>query len=102
MCDDHGHDHHAADHSAPRAVDGDAVDPIELEPVDEVVVTMLMDNSYDGLLADSGPAGRRGLVRTPPSPSAVMVDGETRPGLVADHGFSALVTVRRSDRTHTI
>ena len=81
---------------------GDAVDPIELEPVDEVVVTMLMDNSYDGLLADIGAADRRGLVKTPASPSSVMVDGETRPGLIAEHGFSALVTVRRADRVHTL
>lgn len=78
------------------------MDPIELEPVDEVVVTMLMDNSYDGLLVDSGPAERRGLITTPASPSSVMIDDETRPGLVAEHGFSALVTVRRGDRTHTV
>jgi 7,8-dihydropterin-6-yl-methyl-4-(beta-D-ribofuranosyl)aminobenzene 5'-phosphate synthase len=102
MCDDHGHDHHGADRSAPRAAPGDAVDPIALEPVDEVVVTMLMDNSYDGLLTDVGAAERRGLVKTPASPSSVMLDGETRPGLVAEHGFSALVTVRRADRTHTL
>ncbi len=102
MCDDHGHDHHDAERSAPRAAPGDAVDPITLEPVDEVVVTMLMDNSYDGLLTDLGPAERRGLVKTPAAPSSVMIDGETRPGLVAEHGFSALVTVRRADRTHTL
>ena len=83
-------------------MEGAAVDPIELEPVDEVVVTMLMDNSYDGLLGATGPADRRGLFATPTSPSSVMVDGETRPGLVAEHGFSALVTVRRADRTHTL
>jgi len=102
MCDDHGHDHHEARQSAPRTVEGDAIDPIDLEPVDEVVVTMLMDNSYDGLLGDTGPAVRRGLVTTPSAPSSVMVDGETRPGLIAEHGFSALITVRRADRTHTV
>lgn len=78
-------------------MEGDAV-----EPVDEVVVTMLMDNSYDGLLANMGAADRRGLVKTPASPSSVMVDGETKPGLIAEHGFSALVTVRRANRTHTL
>lgn len=102
MCDDHGHDHDAAHHAAPRAIEGDAVDPITLEPVDEVIVTMLMDNSYDGLLGDMGPATRNGLVKTPSAPSAVMLEGETRPGLVAEHGFSALVTVRRGSQWHTV
>jgi len=58
MCDDHEHDHGAAEQSAPRPVEGEAVDPISLEPVDEVVITMLMDNSYDGLLAGGGQASR--------------------------------------------
>ena len=31
-----------------------------------------------------------------------MVEGETKAGLVAEHGFSALVTVRTGDRTHTL
>ena len=60
MCDDHGHDHHGAEHAAPRPLHGDAVDPITLEAVDEVTITMMMDNAYDGLLTDAGPATRRG------------------------------------------
>ncbi len=102
MCDDHGHDRHEALHSIPRALEGDAVDPLSLEPVDEVIVTMLMDNTYDGLLVDTGPATRTGLVKAPVVDSTVMLDGETRPGVVAEHGFSALVTVRRGDRAHTL
>jgi len=102
MCDDHGHDHGAVSSAAPRAAAGEAVDPIDLEPVDEVVVTMLVDNSYDGLLTDAGPATRSGLAKVPGTPSAVMIDGDTRAGLVAEHGFSALVTVRRGDRSHTV
>jgi 7,8-dihydropterin-6-yl-methyl-4-(beta-D-ribofuranosyl)aminobenzene 5'-phosphate synthase len=35
---------------APRPALGDAIDPIGLEPVDEVVVTTLVDNVYDALL----------------------------------------------------
>jgi 7,8-dihydropterin-6-yl-methyl-4-(beta-D-ribofuranosyl)aminobenzene 5'-phosphate synthase len=38
----------AARRAAPRPAEGTAVDPIALEPVDEVVLTMLVDNSYDG------------------------------------------------------
>lgn len=102
MCDDHGHDHGAVSAAAPRTVEGEAVDPIELEPVDEIVITMLVDNAYDGLLTDVGPATRSGLTKVPGIPSAVMIDGDTRAGLVAEHGFSALVTVRRGDRSHTV
>jgi len=102
MCQDHAHDHHEADHSAPRTVEGDAIDPIGLEPVDEVIVTMLVDNSYDGLLPDEGPAVRGGLVKSPDVTSTIMADGITKAGLVAEHGFSALVTTRRGDSIHTL
>src|SRR5581483_1700318 len=87
---------------APHAVVGPAADPITLEPVDEVVVTTLVDNSFDGLLGDMGPAKRVGLGRTPPVPDAVFDGGRTVPGLVAEHGFSALVTIRRGERTHSV
>jgi hypothetical protein len=36
--------------ATPRPVDGNAIDPIALAPVDEVVVTTLVDNVYDALL----------------------------------------------------
>lgn len=113
MCDggDHDHDHgdgHRHDHAAearaaaPRPIEGDAVDPITLEPVDEVVITTLVDNSYDALLPDAGPARRAGFGRPPKVAAPQMVQGETVAGLVAEHGFAALVTTRRGDRTHTL
>ena len=86
----------------PRPVEGPAVDPITLAPVDEVVVTTLVDNSYDGLMPDMGPAKRRAMRRTPPIPAPQFEGGATMPGLVAEHGFSALVTVRRGERSHTL
>src|SRR3954466_9806094 len=46
--------------ATPRPAPGPAVDPIGLEPVDEVVVTTLVDNVFDGLL-DGGQA----VVRAP-------------------------------------
>jgi 7,8-dihydropterin-6-yl-methyl-4-(beta-D-ribofuranosyl)aminobenzene 5'-phosphate synthase len=36
--------------ATPHPVPGSAVDPITLKPVDEVVVTTLVDNVYDALL----------------------------------------------------
>ena len=81
---------------------GDAVDPITLEPVDEVVITTLVDNSYDGLMGDMGPARRAALGRTPRVPASQFEQGETVPGLIAEHGFAALVRTRRGDRRHTL
>jgi 7,8-dihydropterin-6-yl-methyl-4-(beta-D-ribofuranosyl)aminobenzene 5'-phosphate synthase len=103
VCTDDGSDHgHDPTYAAPRGATGEAVDPIVLEPVDEVVVTTLVDNSYDGLMADMGPARRRPMARTPRVPAPHFEGGETVPGLVAEHGFSALVTVRRGERSHTV
>jgi 7,8-dihydropterin-6-yl-methyl-4-(beta-D-ribofuranosyl)aminobenzene 5'-phosphate synthase len=88
--------------AAPRVVEGAAVDPITLEPVDELVITTLVDNSYDGLLTDMGPAQRMPMTRTPAVEAAHFDGGTTVPGMLAEHGFSALVTVRRGNRSHTL
>jgi 7,8-dihydropterin-6-yl-methyl-4-(beta-D-ribofuranosyl)aminobenzene 5'-phosphate synthase len=108
VCTDHGHDagpghdHGREAAAAPRDAVGEAVDPIALAPVDEVTITTLVDNSYDGLMADMGPARRRPMARTPRVPAPHFEGGETVPGLVAEHGFSAMVTVRRGDVSHTL
>ena len=49
MCDDAADPRQVAA-AAPRPAPGSAVDPIALEPVDEVVITTLVDNVYDALL----------------------------------------------------
>jgi 7,8-dihydropterin-6-yl-methyl-4-(beta-D-ribofuranosyl)aminobenzene 5'-phosphate synthase len=100
MCDGGGPE--TARRSAPRPAEGAAVDPIPLEPVDELVLTMLMDNSYDGLMADLGPARRAPMDRLPTVTAPQFEERRTYPGLVAEHGFSALVTVRRGRTTHTL
>ncbi|HET9078230.1 MAG TPA: MBL fold metallo-hydrolase [Acidimicrobiales bacterium] len=73
-----------------------------MEPVDELVITTLVDNSYDGLMADMGPARRTAMNRTPSVPAPQFEQGRTVPGLTAEHGFAALVTTRRGDRRHTL
>ncbi|MGY1607373.1 MBL fold metallo-hydrolase [Geodermatophilus sp. SYSU D00700] len=88
--------------TAPRPAVGPAVDPIALEPVDEVVVTTLVDNSYDGLLT-----GTEDVHRVAPWQAGTVVaplfdGGGTLPGLRAEHGFSALVTVRRGRTSTTL
>jgi 7,8-dihydropterin-6-yl-methyl-4-(beta-D-ribofuranosyl)aminobenzene 5'-phosphate synthase len=102
MCTDEIRDSGAAAAALPRPAVGEAVDPIGLQPVDELVVTVLMDNSYDGLLPDADPGRRAGLFRSPTVPSEVMEDRLTRTGLVAEHGFAALVTPRRDGHSHTV
>jgi 7,8-dihydropterin-6-yl-methyl-4-(beta-D-ribofuranosyl)aminobenzene 5'-phosphate synthase len=101
MCDDGGT---AADAlaSAPRRAEGTAVDPIALAPVDELVITTLVDNSYDMLMTDVGPARRTGMGKVAPVAAPQFEEGRSTPGLIAEHGFSALVTTRRENRTHTV
>jgi 7,8-dihydropterin-6-yl-methyl-4-(beta-D-ribofuranosyl)aminobenzene 5'-phosphate synthase len=73
---------------------------IALEPVDSVVVTTLMDNVTDALLPDHGPARRSGLGRGPQRPVATMTGGQAPDRLIAEHGYSALVTVTKAGREH--
>jgi len=87
--------------SLPRAADGPAVDPIRLEPVDEVVITTLMDNTFDALLPP-GPGVGRVSFRTGDVAAPQFDGGSTVTGLLAEHGFAALVTVRRGERTSTV
>ena len=101
MCDEAG-THAETVASIPRPAQGAAVDPIVLEPVDEVLITTLVDNSYDALMADSGAAQRMPFARIPEVAAPQFVGGQTVPGLVAEHGFSALVTTRRGAITHTV
>jgi 7,8-dihydropterin-6-yl-methyl-4-(beta-D-ribofuranosyl)aminobenzene 5'-phosphate synthase len=100
MCETDSGDH--AGTSAPRPAPGTAVDPITLEPVDEVVVVSLVDNSFDALLADDGPARRATFYGMGTVDAPGFVGEATTPGLVAEHGFSALVRVRRGATWHTV
>lgn len=85
----------------PRTVDGPAVDPIALAPVDEIVITTLVDNSYDALLLSDERVTRAPFTSGLASASQFET-GMTAVGMVAEHGFAALVTVRRVDRTTTL
>lgn len=82
----------------PRPADGEAVDPIALEPVDEVTVNTLVDNLFDGLLPDAERV-RRPSFGTGVTAAAHFEGGSTNAGMMAEHGFSALVTVRRGETT---
>lgn len=88
--------------SLPRPAPGDAVDPIVLEPVDEIVVTTLVDNSYDALMGSTDSVRRAPIARMPEVSAPQFAEGRTSAGMIAEHGFSALVTTRRGTTTHTV
>jgi 7,8-dihydropterin-6-yl-methyl-4-(beta-D-ribofuranosyl)aminobenzene 5'-phosphate synthase len=66
------------------------------------VVTTLMDNVTDMLMPNQGPARRPALGSGARRPAATMEGGQTPDALVAEHGFSALVTVSKNGSQHQI
>ena len=85
----------------PRAADGLAVDPIALPEVDEITITTLADNVFDALLA-STPGVTRVQMDTGAVPAVQFTHGTTSAGLRAEHGFSALVSVRGGNSDSTL
>jgi 7,8-dihydropterin-6-yl-methyl-4-(beta-D-ribofuranosyl)aminobenzene 5'-phosphate synthase len=74
---------------------------IDLEPVDSVVVTTLIDNVTDIFMPDQGPAKRATVGGSGPVRPAAVMDGGTVPdALIAEHGFSVLVTISKGGREH--
>jgi 7,8-dihydropterin-6-yl-methyl-4-(beta-D-ribofuranosyl)aminobenzene 5'-phosphate synthase len=101
MCDDHEHSASELAWSAPRAADGTAIDPVTLPEVDEVTVTTMIDNTFDALLA-SAPGVTRPPMGSGRAPAEQFADGQTVAGLRAEHGFSALVSVRTGNTSSTL
>jgi 7,8-dihydropterin-6-yl-methyl-4-(beta-D-ribofuranosyl)aminobenzene 5'-phosphate synthase len=65
---------------------------VELRPVDAVEITLVVDNFVDVLMA-----GADGVRRFPLAP-----DGFERNQLVAEHGFSALITIEADETRSSI
>lgn len=76
--------------------------PTALAPVDEVTVTVLVDNSFDLLAPDTGAARRARKADIQRIRAPHYEEGTTVPGLRAEHGFSAVVTVRCGATTRTV
>jgi 7,8-dihydropterin-6-yl-methyl-4-(beta-D-ribofuranosyl)aminobenzene 5'-phosphate synthase len=85
----------------PRPAGGTATDPIALQPVDEVRITTLVDNVFDGLLVGDDRVSRAEL-GTGRDTAPQFEGGTTAAGLRAEHGFAALVSVRRAASTTTL
>lgn len=86
----------------PRTAEGTAIDPVALEPVDSIEITTLVDNSFDALLTDSNERMQRRSFAAGSAAASQFENGSTLVGLVAEHGFGALVTVRRGDTRTTL
>jgi 7,8-dihydropterin-6-yl-methyl-4-(beta-D-ribofuranosyl)aminobenzene 5'-phosphate synthase len=72
----------------------------DLEPVDSVTVTTLMDNVTDIFMPDQGPARRPPIGSGRRRPAATMEGGQAPDALLAEHGFSVLVTVAKKGSRH--
>jgi len=76
---------------------------IPLRPVDSLTVTTLVDNVYDVFMPDQGPAHRVGPgAATGRLPVATMANGYAPDQLIAEHGFSLLLTVTAAGQTHRL
>jgi 7,8-dihydropterin-6-yl-methyl-4-(beta-D-ribofuranosyl)aminobenzene 5'-phosphate synthase len=80
---------------------------VELEPVDRVEITVLMDNVTDALLVDQASVARinwpKALLGALPTTAArVSPDTGVPDALIAEPGFSALVRVEKDGRTRTL
>src|SRR6476620_10326033 len=59
-----------------------------------------MDNVTDSLMTDQGPARRADLAPLPRRPLEMMAGGQVPEALIAEHGFSVLVTVTKAGHDH--
>jgi 7,8-dihydropterin-6-yl-methyl-4-(beta-D-ribofuranosyl)aminobenzene 5'-phosphate synthase len=79
---------------------------LPLEPVDELSVLTVCDNAMDMLLPDQGSARRltmAGMGRQAPMLAApAMEGGKAADAPLAQHGFSALVQVRKGGQVHRL
>ena len=79
---------------------------LPLEPVDELTVLTVCDNTLDLLLPDEGPARRLSLAgmgrHTPMLEAPVLQDGKVPDAPPAQHGFSALVEIRKGGQVHRL
>ncbi len=77
-----------------------------LEPVDELSVLTVCDNTADMLLPDQGPATRMSLARmrreSPGLEAPTIAEGTVPDVPLAQQGFSALVEVRKGSQVHRL
>jgi len=102
MCTDSApaHAHHGQGHPVLHEVEPPVL--FDLEPVDSVSVLTVMDNVFDIFMPDQGPAHRPPIVSGGRCAAMTMEGGDVPEYLLAEHGFSVLVTVTKLGRQHRI
>lgn len=75
---------------------------IALEPVDGVEVLTLVDNAWDALLVGDERVRRAGLGSRHQLDAPLMLETKLPDALIAEHGFSALVTVTKDGRARRL
>jgi 7,8-dihydropterin-6-yl-methyl-4-(beta-D-ribofuranosyl)aminobenzene 5'-phosphate synthase len=105
MCGTGDHEDLAPVEALPASVEWKG-EVLALEPVDELSVLTVCDNTVDLLLADQGPARRIALASADPGgpmlPAPMLQDGKVRDAPLAQHGFSALVEIRKQGQVHRL
>src|SRR5260370_23283101 len=93
-----------AGHRASQQILHDVDLPVQfdLEPVDSVTVTTLMDNVTDVFMPEQGPARRAPVDIGGRRPASTMESGDAPAAPLAEHGFSALGPVTKNGRQHRI
>jgi 7,8-dihydropterin-6-yl-methyl-4-(beta-D-ribofuranosyl)aminobenzene 5'-phosphate synthase len=101
MCDTHDAAPVTPAETLPAGLDWKG-EPLPLEPVDELSVLTVCDNTVDMLLPDEGPAKRPSMAgqqrHGPTLPAPTLIGGRSPDAPVAQHGFSALVEIRKGGR----
>jgi 7,8-dihydropterin-6-yl-methyl-4-(beta-D-ribofuranosyl)aminobenzene 5'-phosphate synthase len=100
MCDTSGAGPVTPAETLPASLDWKG-EPLPLEPVDELSVLTVCDNTVDMLLPDQGPAKRLSMAdrrRLPTLAAPTLAEGKAADAPTAQHGFSALVEIRKGDR----
>jgi Metallo-beta-lactamase superfamily len=80
---------------------------VEIEPVDRVEITILMDNVTDPLLVDQDAVTRINWPKAlmgalPVAPARVSPESGVPDSLIAEPGFSALVRIEKAGRQRTL
>jgi 7,8-dihydropterin-6-yl-methyl-4-(beta-D-ribofuranosyl)aminobenzene 5'-phosphate synthase len=84
-----------------------AMNRVQIQPVDGVEITVLMDNATDPLLVDQEAVARINWPKAlagglPTSSARVSPDSGVPDALIAEPGFSALVRIERDGRQRTL
>ena len=95
------------DHRGSAVVEEVAMSSVELEPVDRVEITVLVDNVTDPLLVDQESVVRMNWPRAlmsglPVAAARVSPDSGVPDALIAEPGFSALVRIEKGGRQRTL